>query len=205
MDAPIIAWGGQVRDRTARTLTRGARLIVVIALVVVVFLAVLIALLRQTSDPALMKSERVNAVANDHRAVSRNTIRRSELPAGHCDDLGSQEKSQHALHSGLRRPAEGLIAPAGVNGLTDHDRAVSVQARGEEPYCYYRPRPCGQRSRQRHRCWEIPAKSREDRPCRSLPSNGRLARACCSPGTRATTAPTLPLPGLSPSFALIRR
>src|SRR5215831_7303903 len=25
MDAPIIAWGGQGRDRTARTLTRGAR------------------------------------------------------------------------------------------------------------------------------------------------------------------------------------
>src|SRR5262249_47004198 len=104
--------------------------IVVIALVVVVFLAVLIALLRQTSDPALILSERVNAVANDHRAVSRNTIRRSELPAGHSDDLGSQEKSQHALHSGRRRPAEGLPLPAGVPGLTDHDRAVGVHAIG---------------------------------------------------------------------------
>src|SRR5262249_32278231 len=103
--------------------------IVVIALVVVV-LAVLIALLRQTSDPALILSERVNAVANDHRAVSRNTIRRSELPAGHCDDLGSQEKSQHALHSGLPRPAEGLKTAAGVNCLPDPDSAVSVHATG---------------------------------------------------------------------------
>src|SRR5215471_628424 len=94
-----------------------------------VFLAVLI-VLRQTSDPALKKSERVNTVANDHPAVSRNTIRRSELPAGHSDDLGSQEKSQHALHSGLRRPAEGLRLAAGVIGLTDHDRAVGVHATG---------------------------------------------------------------------------
>src|SRR5262249_2843711 len=93
-------------------------------------LAVLIVLLRQTSDPGLSKSERVNAVANDHRAVSRNTIRRCELPAGHSNDLGSQEKSQHALRSGARRPAEGLRLAAGVNGLTDHDRAVSVHATG---------------------------------------------------------------------------
>src|SRR5262249_39713218 len=102
-----------------------------IALVVVV-LAVLIALLRQTSDPALILSERVTAVANDHRAVSRNTIRRCEPPAevGHSDDFGSQEESQHALHSGRRRPAEGLFLAAGDNGLTDHDRAVSVHATG---------------------------------------------------------------------------
>src|SRR5262249_29249639 len=107
-------------------------LIVVIALVVVVFLAVLIALLRQTSDPALRKSERVNAVANDHRAVSRNTIRRCEPPAevGHSDDLGSQEKSQHALHSRLPRPAEGLFLAAGVNGRTDHDLAAGIHALG---------------------------------------------------------------------------
>src|SRR5262249_9541880 len=75
-------------------------------------------------------SERVNALANDHRAVSRNPIRRSELPAGHSDDLGSQEKSQHALHSGLPRPAEGLRLAAGVDGRTDNDRALIVHPIG---------------------------------------------------------------------------
>src|SRR5262249_57741469 len=45
-----------------------------------IVLAVLI-VLRQTSDPGLDISQRVNALANDHRALSPNTIPRSYFPS----------------------------------------------------------------------------------------------------------------------------
>src|SRR5262249_58450519 len=57
----------------------------------------------------------------------RHSVCFRELPVGDVD-AGSLEESLHALHSGGRRPADGLTW-LGAKANTDHDLAVGAHAK----------------------------------------------------------------------------
>src|SRR5262249_26096716 len=83
--------------------------------------------IRKVCDPALESAIRVYTFAHDCSPIGRHSSCFRELPAGDVD-AGSLEESLHALHSGGRRPAEGLTW-FGAKANTDHDLAVGAHAK----------------------------------------------------------------------------
>ena len=80
----------------------------------------------------MVSAIRISAVAHDCSPIGRHSSCFKEPPAGDVD-AGSLEESLHALHSGGRRPAEGLSFFAG-KASTDHDLAVGAHAKGNATY-----------------------------------------------------------------------